>query len=85
MADGSNIESERPRVVTAQIVVTELVPDGRAMAAVELKDRTVLAIHPKHISAQLGEELAHHFDYAQQVGLFEARTGVDGGRSHPHG
>jgi hypothetical protein len=52
-----------------QILVTELVPDGRAMIPVQVAGHTVLAVHPSHISHQLADELQHHFAYAQHVGL----------------
>ncbi|MBT2449432.1 hypothetical protein J7F03_20540 [Streptomyces sp. ISL-43] len=72
MAD-SDKARERPRAQQVQVVISPLVPDGRAMIPIQMADHTVLAVHPDHVSKQFADELQHHFAHAEQVGLLTSQ------------
>ncbi|MCY0921878.1 MULTISPECIES: hypothetical protein [unclassified Streptomyces] len=70
MADSdSNLGRPRPRPVEAEVIVSPLVPDGHAMVPVQVRGRTVLALHPDHGTEQLAKELTDHLAHATRVGM----------------
>lgn len=85
MAD-SNDARDRPRPQQVQVLISPLVPDGRAMIPIQMADCTVLAVHPAAAIPQLVDELQHHFAHSEQVGLLAAQhlPGVEV-RPHPCG
>ncbi|MET9465849.1 hypothetical protein ABZY44_13780 [Streptomyces sp. NPDC006544] len=83
MADSDSNQRERPRPVEAEVVVSALVPDGYAMIPIQLKGKTVIAVHPDHGSEQLAKELTHHLAHATRVGMAVLYNPVDEVRPRP--
>jgi len=61
-------ESSRPAAAVPQVVISELVPDGRALIPVQAAGQTYLAVHPHAEIKQLVDELNTHIQHAYAVG-----------------
>lgn len=87
MSQGSPTETddESSRTVAAapQVILSELVPEGRALIPVQAAGRTYLAVHPDAKVEQLVQELNAHIQHAYAVGHVVPYTAQGEARERP--
>lgn len=76
-------EASHAAATAPQFIVSELVPEGRALIPVQTAGRTYLVVNPNAEIGQLVEELNAHVQHAQAVGFVVPYNGVPEGRDHP--
>lgn len=82
----SETEDETSQAAPAgapQFIVSELVPEGRALIPVQTAERTYLAVHPDAEIGQLVQELNAHIQHAHAVGFAVPYNGAVEMRPHP--
>ena len=64
----SEDQSEPNHAVSARIIFSDLVPDGRSMVEVERPGETVICVRPGEISPGLVAEWNRHLEHATRSG-----------------
>lgn len=81
MSQGSRTEtddeSSRGAAGVPQVVISELVPEGRAIIPVQAAGRTYLVVHPDAELKQLVQELNDHIQHACAVGYAQFNGEVE--------
>ncbi|MFD9369608.1 hypothetical protein ACFWA6_18215 [Streptomyces sp. NPDC060020] len=87
MSQGARTETEdepsRTNAAAPQLVISELVPEGRALIPVQTAERTYLAVHPEAELKQLVQELNDHIQHSHAVGFTVTYNGAMETRDRP--
>jgi hypothetical protein len=85
MSHGTRTEAEDDvsSAAVPQVVISDLVPEGRALIPVQTPTRTYLAVRPDAEIKQLVQELNEHIEHAYAVGHIRPGEIHASTREHP--
>jgi hypothetical protein len=71
MCDQHDAEPDEPiEPVGARYVLREDLPDGKIVVPIDTPTETLMAVHPRHMSAELVAEINHHLAYLTRLGIW---------------